>query len=165
VPIMLPPTDEEAKVLEARNRADRQKQVLVESVFVRELDRQCKLAKLAAQGIDLALQSKSDILTGPAAAMQDRQSELPQLDTRLWFEIQNLLVALANISKILWPPDKTAERGAALRLTLAVPDTSPLSRRIMRNHFEHFSERLERWAAAADTRNIIDTNTCPAGAI
>ena len=44
---MLPPTDEEAKVLEARNRADRQKQVLVESVFVRELDRQCKFAKLA----------------------------------------------------------------------------------------------------------------------
>ncbi|NTV60068.1 MAG: hypothetical protein HGA77_02035 [Chlorobiaceae bacterium] len=64
----------------------------------------------------------------------------------IWSAIQSILVAAANVSKILWPQRKTsAARGKILRTLLSVDDRNLLSDRNLRNHFEHYDERIETW--------------------
>ena len=62
-----------------------------------------------------------------------------------WYAVQCLLVAAANMSKILWPPAPEAEFGSRLRAWVGVDDTSPLRSRVLRNSFEHFGRELARW--------------------
>lgn len=75
-----------------------------------------------------------------------------------WVEIQNLLTAAANLSKVLWGQGgKRAAQRKPLRDSLEVKDTSPLQDVAMRNHFEHFDERLDRWWQTTQNFNYIDT--------
>lgn len=61
------------------------------------------------------------------------------------------------MSKLLWPdPKGDAQRGKDLRDLLSVPDSSPLAPpRILRNHFEHLDERLDRWAKTSQRKNLL----------
>ena len=64
----------------------------------------------------------------------------------VWGSIQSILVAVANVSKILWPSrEKYNARGRHLRELLGVDDKNLLSDRTFRNHFEHYDERIEEW--------------------
>ena len=64
----------------------------------------------------------------------------------VWGSIQSILVAAANVSKILWPARKRyMARGKQLRELLGVDDDNLLSDRTLRNHFEHYDERIEDW--------------------
>lgn len=111
----------------------------LERVFKLELRRQSEFAATAFQDLDQALAS-NDM-------------------TRIWYSVQALLIAVGNISKVLWPPNPTYEcRGAALRDSLGVQEQSPLAPRSFRNHFEHFDERLEAWAASSKRHNFADSN-------
>lgn len=63
-----------------------------------------------------------------------------------WAAIQSILVATANISKILWPVrQQNKARGECLRELLGVDEDNLLSDRTFRNHFEHYDERIEKW--------------------
>src|SRR2546427_584199 len=63
---------------------------------------------------------------------------------RVWYSIQSLLVAVANISKILWPRKKLDEaRGGPLRHHFGIRNDSVLKSREFRNCFEHYDEQLE----------------------
>jgi hypothetical protein len=63
-----------------------------------------------------------------------------------WIALQNLLVAAANLSKLLWGVNsKAAAQRAVLRASIGVTNASPLHDRNLRNDFEHFDERLEAW--------------------
>ena len=62
-----------------------------------------------------------------------------------WRSIQSLLVSAGNISKILWPAKIYAARGKHLRELLKVGENNLLSDRKIRNHFEHYDERIEEW--------------------
>jgi len=85
---------------------------------------------------------------------------------RIWHAIQAFLVAAGNVSKLLWPAKASASnRGEELRLVLTVVDDSILSPRTFRNHFEHFDERLESWAASSTRKNLADSNVGPSGMI
>lgn len=91
---------------------------------------------------------------------------------RLWTAIQSLLVGAANTSKLLWGTGwsakqrkEVAERRRSLREALGVSDESPLASRDLRNHFEHFDERIERWADEDPHRNLVDTNVGSIGTI
>ena len=53
-------------------------------------------------------------------------------------------------------------RGDELRAMLGVDEVSPQSSRKFRNHFEHFDERLEAWAAE-DHAFLYDCNVGPMG--
>jgi len=76
---------------------------------------------------------------------------------QLWIAIQNLLTAAANLSKALWGQGgKLAVEREPLRRSLGVLDESPLRDVAMRNHFEHFDERLDRWWATSKSRNYMD---------
>ncbi len=73
-----------------------------------------------------------------------------------WFAIQSLLSATANITKALWGDGGklTAER-EPLRLSLAIDDSSPLKTTTMRNNFDHFDDRLDKWSEGG-TGTIVD---------
>lgn len=108
--------------------------------YIVEIVNQCGFALLAEQ----------DIMRGIS---EDR-------DEIKWYGIQNLLIAGAHISKILWP-DKNKKkecRGVELRKYLGIDCSSYkyLKDRNMRNHFEHIDERLDSWAESSKQHNFMD---------
>jgi len=76
---------------------------------------------------------------------------------REYYYLQIILIALGNISKILWPK-KNANRGIELRTALNVKDDSALKDRGLRNLFEHFDEKMDEWFKAADRHGFSDRN-------
>lgn len=96
-------------------------------------------------------------------AAQQANSALKKNDLEVfWAAIQNLLTAAANIAKACWGAGGklTAER-QDLRESLAVADGSPLANTDLRNHLEHYDERLDRWYRESATRNYVDFNIGP----
>lgn len=69
----------------------------------------------------------------------------------LWYSIQGLLVAVANVSKLLWPDKRgNAQRGKELRKRLSIGENHPFKSRDMGNAFEHSDQRLDSWVASAE---------------
>ena len=111
-------------------------------IFQREIERQCKFAIIAIEQTKVGLANNNFDL--------------------VWYAIQNFLVAVGNISKIFWPPNQKYQmRGEELRKSLGIEHNSPIQPRSFRNHFEHFDERLESWAASSKRRNFVDSNIGP----
>ncbi len=76
--------------------------------------------------------------------------------------IQSILVAVANVSKILWPARKQyMARGKQLRELLGVDDDNLLSDRTIRNHFEHYDERIEDWFESTNSVVYMDSRIDP----
>ena len=91
---------------------------------------------------EVALQSQ--IALRAADRLPKETSGLDKLE--VWVSIQSILVATANISKILLPQSKDHKsRGDHLRKILAIDDDNVLLDRRFRNHFEHYDERIESW--------------------
>jgi len=83
-----------------------------------------------------------------------------------WFAVEGLLATAANVSRSLWGEGDAANAARKpLRDSLGVDDRSPLSSRRMRNHFEHFDDRLNEWWAKSPNHNFIDMNIMPIGGI
>ncbi len=90
------------------------------------------------------IENQSRIALGAADRLAAIEHGLDPID--IWSAVQSILIAAGNVSKILWPPRKTAApRGATLRALLDVDNRNPLSDRNFRNHFEHYDERIEDW--------------------
>lgn len=74
-----------------------------------------------------------------------------------WCSIQSILGATANVSKILWPSSKKSQkRGKELRELLGIDENSIIAYRAIRNHFEHYDERIERLFQGKSSVNFID---------
>lgn len=69
------------------------------------------------------------------------------LIAQVWHASNSILMSAAKISKCL-SPLKTGDqdRGRELRAKLGIADSSPLYSRDVRNHFEHFDERIDVFA-------------------
>ena len=91
-------------------------------------------------------------------AAKDINEALKKPDTTLiFYGLQNLLTAGANISKALWGQGGKLEvERKPLRDSIGVGDDSPLREVTMRNNFEHFDERLDRWNKESKRHNIGD---------
>ena len=98
---------------------------LAETVFIGEIVLQSKIAELAAKRL---------------SAIKENFDQI-----EVWSSIQSILVAAGNVSKILWPSTEYKERGERLRELLKVDDNNILSDRSLRNHFEHYDDRIEKW--------------------
>lgn len=68
----------------------------------------------------------------------------------------------AAASRIFWPPkgrksseQRSQNRGEHLQKALMIDKDHPISSRTLRDHFEHFDERLDQWAEESKNRNII----------
>jgi hypothetical protein len=68
-----------------------------------------------------------------------------------------LIYNAAVISKLFWPPrsenkhkgQRASARGEYLRSLLGIEDNHPIRDRTLRNHLEHYDERLDAWAEQA----------------
>jgi hypothetical protein len=93
----------------------------------------------------------------PPERFFDRQVEL-------WGAVQDFLGASGNVAKAFWGASGKKEddpiRGA-LRERYETDDSSPLKDVSMRNNFEHFDERIDRWWAKSTTRNYHDLAMAP----
>jgi hypothetical protein len=126
--------------------SDSQMKALANLVFVGEIARQAKIAKRAAE------------------RLQENTDNFDELE--VWGSIQSILVAAGNVSKILWPSRaSSAERGKMLRDLLNVDARSLLSDRKIRNHFEHYDERIEDWFEKNGSAVYMDSSIDPFGSI
>jgi hypothetical protein len=96
-------------------------------------------------------------------ALQDMDEAFASGDGELfWYSVQNALVAIGRISRLLWPPDPLfPSRGRELRESLEVDDNSPLRALTFIEHFEHLDKRLETWYVTSEQRRFFDCYTEP----
>jgi hypothetical protein len=102
----------------------------VERIYLRELVMQCRYA------------------LGSAAEMNNLLKA--EMSEPFFRETHAFLAHAAAASRILWPPGNKAPRAKAraeeLRSVLQIGDGHGLEKRALRNHLEHFDERLDQWA-------------------
>ena len=118
----------------------------VESAYLRELGDECEFALLSLQEMNRAFKE-------------------PNGTVRVFRCAQDFLQHSGAISRILWPPPsagaRAKARGAHLTQALGVTDPHPLEKRSLRNHLEHFDERIDDWAESSVNRNIADRIILP----
>jgi hypothetical protein len=130
---------------------------LLEKTFLQELDGQCNNALLALEDI------------------RAWEAKLPDTDAqrRFWYSVQAMLTAVANVSKLLFPVKKACEgRAVHLRgligslLTDPFDSAPPPRARTMRNHYDHFDERIDlKWWTASGRKERADYCFFPLGAL
>jgi hypothetical protein len=114
------------------------------ALYAREVDVQCQFVLQAFEDMTAAEEPRRKFLYAHA-----------------------LITAAGNVSKLLCPPDRrawTTGRGVALRRGFGVTNTNPLASRKLRDHLEHFDERLDQWLAEHGDA-FVDMNVAPSGAI
>jgi hypothetical protein len=110
-------------------------------MFQRQVALQCRYILMSGTDIRAAIVSTNKIL--------------------LFYALQNLLNATANISKACWGQGgKLRAQREPLRLSLGITDASPFFWTNMRNNFEHLDERIDMWAASSQ-HNFVDFNLGP----
>ncbi|HLQ27268.1 MAG TPA: hypothetical protein VK138_15495 [Acidiferrobacterales bacterium] len=125
----------------------------IESVYLRELIRQCEYAIGAVQKANEALSNQNP--------------------SEFFREAGDFLQHSSAVSRMLWPPGginrqkkkKARQRGDHLRAQLSVQEGHVLQNRKLRDHFEHFDERLDEWAEASPNKIIVDNMVGPRKAI
>ena len=88
-------------------------------------------------------------------------------------EALDLVHHSAAISRIFWPPgcrDKTKKarakkRGQSLRDELEINSSHLIQNRTLRDHFEHFDERLDDWVESSKNKTIISRLLGPRHAV
>jgi hypothetical protein len=121
---------------------------------------------------DFALLAYGDMMKHSQLEEQNEKDR----SNRIWLSIELFLIAVANISKILWPsrPPKCPEceyqpelsrqvfsRAKDLRIILSVREPSPLEKRSFRNFFEHYDFELDDWASESNKQLVYDSNVGP----
>jgi hypothetical protein len=130
-----------------QHKGDEWMDLMLLRIFQQQVLLQCEFMLLAAADINESLKAIDE-------------GRVPV--DRVFYAIQNLLVAAANASKALWGPrgSLSAER-QALRDSIGISDDSPLYKIDMRNNFEHFDERLDSWWARSARHNFADLSIGP----
>jgi hypothetical protein len=88
-----------------------------------------------------------------------RELDTAKFPEDVFYALQNLLNASANLSKAFWGSGcKFEKEREPLRESVGIDDNSPLRQVTMRNNFEHYDERLDKWRRESKTKNHIDLN-------
>jgi hypothetical protein len=102
-------------------------------LFQDEAELQCRFIIRAARDLDIAF------------AEEDIEG--------IWYCLQAVLISAANLSRLFWSDESDQVKQAKvraerqpLRRSLQVTQKSPLYSRKVRNAFEHFDDRVSRWA-------------------
>lgn len=110
---------------------------LQEMIFIDEIVLQSKIAHKAVERLEATHDSFDQV--------------------EVWCSIQSILVAVGNVSKILWPSPKYKIRGERLRQLLKVEEENLLRNRKFRNRFfEHYDELVEEWFSSHSSGVYID---------
>ena len=128
----------------------------VESIYLEELQTQCEWALAAVNGLN-------QCLTGGGAE-----------STANFFRFAAAVLQHAGLaSKLLWPPgspvgfkNKRAKaRAQHLRASLKIDEHHPLKNRSLRDHFEHYDERLDDWLANSPNHIFVNNVIGPRSVI
>ncbi len=135
--------------------------------FLIEIDNQSKIALTALDELEKYPEKLNNLWEDKKAIWDNKNAKnrteehnkvnmkIDACKIRIWLMIQSFLTATANISKIFWPPYKKKKRGLELRNELEILDNNILEGRKFRDHFVHFDERIDKWAAK-DGERLID---------
>jgi hypothetical protein len=140
-----------------------------QSIYLREVIGQAKLALYAAAQVSATLTA----LNSNAKIPQER------LVGETFRGLHSFLTHASNVSRLLWPTDprkckgETTDdyntrrsdveaRGRLLRGMLCIPDSGhPLEDRPLRDHLEHFDERLDEWQSRVGRKGFMDWHIGP----
>lgn len=118
-------------------------------IFAYEVLSQAKLCMDAAAALDQAVRSVG----------AERNVD------NVYRHAHSLLTHAANVSKLICreSPEGNPKRVSMLQDLLAVPAASLeiLARRKLRNHLEHFDQRIDEWVASNQALQIVDRNVGP----
>ncbi|PEJ48206.1 hypothetical protein CN692_24170 [Bacillus sp. AFS002410] len=111
------------------------------NLFQMEIKNQCEFALHSIESIN-------KLMKPPLASFDSNE---------VWFYIQSFLTSTANISKLLFgTKNQISISRKPLRESLGVSEGSVIKIRDMRNHFEHFDERIEKWNKTSVRHNFAD---------
>lgn len=108
-------------------------------IFLGEIQSQISSALMRAGEMEWALKQRSP-------------------NARFFAAAQAFLVHAAMVSKLFWPSDQTARaktRGRELRAVFGLGEDHPLSKRTLRNHLEHYDDRVDDWVERSRNRHIV----------
>lgn len=122
------------------------------ALMLGEIQRQCNFALIGFEELKKTLENNEP--------WDNHKSD------RFWYSIQSFLVAVANISKILWPAQpcgsqlsiEVESEREQIRTLLDLDSSSPLRVRKFRNYFEHYDFELENWFEELNDRMVFDSN-------
>lgn len=150
----------------------------VKRVYVSEIKKQCQYALSAIHHLNHSLQQINN--HNPNA-----NSELYwHSHSEVFRQVHSFLTHASNVSRMFWPPtpkrkereteanyqlrlsknDKVA-RAIALKKEYQLDDDNPLKDRKLRDHLEHFDERLDHWRNTSINRIIVSDIIGPPNAI
>ena len=113
-------------------------------IYLQEVKTQCSSVLFALEQFNKRLQE----FTQPGK-LEDRNTP----SSEVFRALHSILTHAANVSRLLFPNRKRDEyaqqRGKKLRDVLGVDDDSPIADRSLRNHLEHYDERLDQWAQSS----------------
>ena len=145
-------------------------------IFVGELQKQCQFALNAVGQINFCLKQLN------SQGLEPEKSDYFQ--SEVFRGIHSFLTHASNVSKILWAglpkkkPNESDEqyklrinkikkvrRAAELRDELGLPEEHALRNRQLRDHLEHFDERIDDWEEHSQNKNYVQDNIGPENAI
>lgn len=144
-------------------------------VYAGEITTQCKFALSAVNNLNASLQRLH-----PEAPAEERHF----FHSEVFRQTHSFLTHASNISRMFWPPlpkqknnesdqeyenrllrtDK-AIRSRALKNEYGIEENNPLKHRKLRDHLEHYDERLDHWRNNSTHRNIASDTIGPSNAI
>ena len=146
----------------------------LQQVYVAEIKSQSRFALNAVGALNQALQGVREF-TGDWNKHHFFQAEV-------FRQTHSFLTHASNISRLFWPPKPrkkkgespdafakrlafTIDRGTCLRALFELDESSPLKSRVLRDHLEHYDERLDHWSSTSERRNIASDTIGPPNAI
>ncbi|RWU07920.1 hypothetical protein EGC76_11840 [Pseudidiomarina gelatinasegens] len=148
----------------------------LKGVYVSEVKKQCEFGLAAVSYLNHALhQIHNDAL---------QRDEQQFYHSEVFRQTHSLLTHASNVSRMFWPPlpkqkkNETDEhyesrllnidkvvRGRALKSEYGLDDSNPLKNRSLRDHLEHYDERLDHWRNNSVNRNILSDTIGPPNAV
>jgi hypothetical protein len=128
-------------------------------IMAYEAQKQARMAYMSAKNIDYYLKE----LFSEANSF-DFNKDIEDKD-QFWLNIQSFLICSANVSKLLWGEYGKSHERKEVRALLQTGDKSELRSRRLRNHFEHYDQRLIDWNKESKTKSIAQNIIAPEGTL
>jgi hypothetical protein len=146
----------------------------LQRVYIGEIKSQARFALNAVGALNQALQNTREFKGGG-----ERHNFF---HAEVFRQTHSFLTHASNVSRLFWPPAPrkkkgedpdtfaarlafTTDRGTSLVALFELDDSSPLKSRVLRDHLEHYDERLDHWSNTSQRRNIASDTIGPANAI
>ena len=127
----------------------------IECIYLHELITQCENAVAAVERMNVLLTTQQNVAS------------------EFFREASDFLQHTSAASRLLWPPggsdkarrERANARGGHLRNSLGIDGDHILRSRRLRDHLEHYDERIDDWAETSPNKNIVDNMIGPRSAI